>query len=265
MKQLIIIFEFLFLTFTINAQITLEGTLTTSTAISWFNTNSKGIMFYQLPDTITNQIKLYNEDFSIYKTVTINRPVGYTMSVTSFSEQLFNSNSSIEFICTFSKPSLITSYMSTAKIMLYDDNAILLKDFGSYNYYQSIYSYIVSNDTLNKLIITGYSIMSVTPLKCQQFNEIYSLPGSMPNSISELKMSNIQSAFPNPSNTIINLTYALEKGQTSTMKIYKTNGQLIEQKQIDSSFDRILLNVNSYKPGVYFYEYNGISNKFIVN
>ena len=88
----------------------------------------------------------------------------------------------------------------------------------------------------------------------------------MPNNVSELKISNVQTAYPNPTRITINLPYVLDKGQTTMMRrIYKTNGQLMEQKQIDSAFDKILLNVNSYQPGIYLYEYNGVSNKFIVN
>jgi hypothetical protein len=35
-------------------------------------------------------------------------------------------------------------------------------------------------------------------------------------------------------------------------------------KNIDAAFNVIKLNVESYKSGIYIYEYNGISNKFIV-
>ena len=87
----------------------------------------------------------------------------------------------------------------------------------------------------------------------------------MPNNVSELKISDVQSSYPNPSKTIINLPYSLEKGQSAIMKIYKTNGQLIEQKLINSTFNKIRLNVNSYQSGVYIYEFNGISKKFVVN
>jgi hypothetical protein len=69
----------------------------------------------------------------------------------------------------------------------------------------------------------------------------------MPNNVSELNLSNVKSAYPNPAKTIIVLPYVLEKEQTSMIKIYKLNGQLVEQKQIDSDFDKLFLNVEFYQ------------------
>ena len=114
---------------------------------------------------------------------------------------------------------------------------------------------------INKLLIKRYSPWTSQPC----VDEIYSLPGNMPNSITKFNSPNTQMPYPNPINTIINLPYILNDGQTSIMSIFNSNGQLIEQKQIDSVFDKILLNVESYQHGVYVYEYNGISNRFIVN
>ena len=51
----------------------------------------------------------------------------------------------------------------------------------------------------------------------------------------------------------------------SIMNIFNTKGQLIEAKQIDFSFDKILLNISNYSKGVYLYEVNGISKRFVVD
>ncbi|MDR1678374.1 MAG: T9SS type A sorting domain-containing protein [Prevotellaceae bacterium] len=71
--------------------------------------------------------------------------------------------------------------------------------------------------------------------------------------------------YPNPANTIVTLPYKLAQGKTSVMNIYSTSGQLIESKQIDSVFDRILLNVSGYAKGIYLYEANDVSNRFFTN
>jgi hypothetical protein len=221
-------------------------------------------MFLEYPDTINNQIKFYNEDFSVYKTVNIDRPKGYNIDVELISEQLFNLDSSIEFICVFYKQSYTNINGSSTMIKLYNDNGTIVKDFGTYNY-MGAGARIISKGGINQLLIDGDLLTSLNPYKYQYVYQLYSLPGSMPNNVSELKISDIKSAYPNPSKTIVNLPYELAKGQTSTMRIFNINGQLMEQKQIDSEFDKIRLNVNSYKSGTYLYEYNGISKKFIVN
>ena len=48
------------------------------------------------------------------------------------------------------------------------------------------------------------------------------------------------------------------------MRISNIQGQLVELKQIDYVFDKIILNVSNYSKGVYIYEVNGVSNKFVV-
>ena len=56
----------------------------------------------------------------------------------------------------------------------------------------------------------------------------------------------------------------MNKGEQAEMLIYDVNGKMIEKKMIDSTFDKILLNVESYTPGIYFYSVNGVSHKFVV-
>ncbi len=236
------------------AQINLDHTFITNIGLSWVTTSTKGIMYYQNPDTLTNQLKIFNEDYSLYKTVTIPRPIGYSIyGIYNLSDKLFNSDSNIEFICCFLK------YESTAvsKIVLYDENATVIKDFGKYEPYALPWGLINNTIGKTKLCIMQWS----TPFKY----EIYSIAGNMPSSISEAHLSNKQFAYPNPSNTTINLPYSLDNGQTTTLKIFNINGRLIEQKQIDPLFNKILLNVSSYQSGIYIYEYNGVTNKFTVN
>jgi len=84
-----------------------------------------------------------------------------------------------------------------------------------------------------------------------------------PNALNEVV--NIKfNPYPNPAKQIINLPYQLEKGKQATMKIVDINGKQIISKLIDSSFDKLLLDVSEYQKGLYMYEYNGKSGKFLV-
>lgn len=259
MKTFILVF-LLFIPTMFYGQINLEHTFTSDkgagSGVSFFITQTKGIMYYSIGDTITNQIRFYNQDYSLYKSVTINRPKGFTINVTLPSEQLFHSNNSIEFICYFLK-GVTSGYVS--KLIIYDENGTIIKDFGLYNSY--MFPILISNGYFSKL-----NLRSVLMNANKQFvDEVYSLPGNMPSNLPELKISRVKSAYPNPSKSTINLPYALGSNEVSNMRIFKENGQLVDQKIIDSMFDRIILNVESYEKGIYYYEYNGITNKFIVN
>ena len=241
-----------------NAQITLEHTFdspvyfSSSNFIYYYGDAN----YYMSFSSTDNQIKIYNIDYSLYKTVTITPPSGYQIvSVSYLTKTLFNSNDKLEFFVQFTGPT--TDYSVYQTLRLYDEDGIVIKDFGfSYSINPSIHK--INNQY--RLSVVRY-IYSTTIL---YITEIYSLPGSMSYSISEFENSNIQSPFPNPANTVINLPYKLNQGQKSIMRISNIQGQLIELKQIDYVFDKIILNVSNYSKGVYFYEVNGVSNKFVV-
>ena len=48
------------------------------------------------------------------------------------------------------------------------------------------------------------------------------------------------------------------------MNIYDARGVLMDTKTLDPDADWIDINVSAYRPGIYIYEYNGVSNKFVV-
>ena len=93
-------------------------------------------------------------------------------------------------------------------------------------------------------------------------SEIYSIDGYDLNE--KVMATSFGHAYPNPARNTISLSYNLNKGEQAEMLIYDANGKMIEKKTIDSTFDKILLNVESYTPGIYFYSVNGVSHKFVV-
>jgi hypothetical protein len=251
MKKVVTILGLMILTISMKAQISLEHSFNSQGYYTWYFNTEAGIRYYGY-NTTTNQLTFYNIDYSVYKTITMNIASGYKFnSIYCVSDKLFNSDNLIEFI-------FVTYNGTDYSMKLYDENQNELKDFGS-----RYYAVVVTGTSNTKLFVRQITYNSTTQLS-SYLDEIYSLPGSLPTSVSTLKFSNIQTAYPNPTNKIINLPYELENEQTSIMRIYNSNGQLLDQKQINSTFDRIILNVESYHRGIYYYEYNGISNKFIV-
>lgn len=255
-----------------NAQITLEKTYNAiganNTSFSFTlncvyeNTYSSKVVKYMSIDSRDNSFKIYNIDHSLNKSITIPPPTGYSLSIiTLISTKLFNSDDKIEFIVSYSKT---TDGSSVYLMKLLNEDGITIKDFGNS---QSCQLFIGSDNkykllcTNPKLVYTNYP----TVYHIEYTNEVYSLGGIVSSSISALQASPSENPYPNPSNTVINLPYQLSSGSSSTMNIFNLNGQLIEQKTIDSNFNNVLLRVETYKPGIYFFEYNGISNKFIVN
>jgi hypothetical protein len=234
------------------AQITLEKTFTNAGGPTNPFVTDSGIK-YAHTNTTTNKVTIYNSDFSIYKTISFSLSANEEMGAAyHLSDKLFNSDSQIEFIIV-----ITNSTAGTQSMKAYNENKQVIKDFGDRSY-----AHVFHHNGVTKLNVTKLTYNSTTSEYIYK-NEIYSLPGyilSLPNNENDPTLN----AYPNPSNSVINLPYQLTQGQSATMNIYNASGQLVATKEIDSSFDKIKLDVSTYKAGIYFYVYNGITKKFVV-
>ena len=243
----------------LRAQIALEHTFST-----YYTTNP--VMFYENVNLYlwydNHQIKLYNPDYSLYKTITVSLPgnnYSYVGEVL-LPNTVYSTNGKIGFVVIFYDEFDIDGHQSELiGARIYDEDATLLIDLGtSENIFRGISIYKVNNNQY-RFSITRDGV-----------TEIYSLPVkpstvSIGDNVAISGNYNVQQPYPNPAKTAISLPYQLKQGETSVMHIYNNNGQLMETKQIDYVFDKILLNVSGYAKGIYFYEVNGVSNRFIVN
>ncbi|MBQ3749720.1 MAG: T9SS type A sorting domain-containing protein [Bacteroidales bacterium] len=95
---------------------------------------------------------------------------------------------------------------------------------------------------------------------------IYSLGGNYnPSTMATYTQpAGFTNPYPNPSRNTVTLPYTLQPGETSQLRVFNMNGQLLETFHIGSDFDKILLNVSNYPKGTYIYTYNGVSKKFVV-
>ncbi|MDR2009683.1 MAG: T9SS type A sorting domain-containing protein [Bacteroidales bacterium] len=247
-----------------NAQITLEHTFNGQTSYGKYYLFTGDIDYYIMTDDVNNQVKFYNPDYSLYKSVNITPASGYKLNSASlYYTTLFNSDNKIEFIVQFHDPAAISegNHNSNYKLIVYNEDGTIIKDLGSF--YLCSPSICQINNGDYKLVLLKWIYNSGTTT---QKTDIYSLPGTVISGISSLdEGSSDQFPFPNPAGSIINLPYKLNPGETAVMNIYNVQGKLIEQKTVDHSFDKIMLDVSNYQTGNYIYEVNGISNKFIVN
>lgn len=256
MKKIILYISFLFLGLvSANAQINLEHTFTTDYGVTSFMTSTHGLMYYSAD---SSQVKVYNSDYSLYKTITLpGRPVGAYGLVYFFSDNLFDLDSGIEFQVAYLKAPKVT-------YKIIDDDGTVLKDLGEDPYSGGSWGnpfYVIGTGSAVKLLRSSYDDVSN-----KMIDEIYSLPGTAPSNVNLLRSATLDqpAAYPNPAVQIINIPYILEAGQTTTLIIYNQSGMQIEQKTIDSTFKEIRLNVSRYTPGLYLFKYNNMSGRFIV-
>lgn len=267
----------LLLTQTLNAQILLEYTFNEHV---FFNTGVVNGEVNYLTETTTYPensyfttkigdnsytIKVYNLDYSlnINETYYFTPPSGYIVYSVFMSKKLFNSDDNYEFVVTYRKITSVSYDNTHYHCILYNQDGSIIKDFGAGSSI-TVYTMLPVIDNRIKLIVYRYLYDSSNSNLCK--TEIYSVPGNPSGKASELKAIKSQSLpYPNPANSIITLPYQLKQGETSVMHIFDINGQQIETKQVDYVFDKILLNVSEYEKGVYIYEVNGVSSRFLVN
>lgn len=71
--------------------------------------------------------------------------------------------------------------------------------------------------------------------------------------------------YPNPSNTTIHIPISNSKNNSTTLDIFDISGKLIDQKLIIEGAEELILDLKSYKKGIYFFRINGQAGKFTVN
>lgn len=235
MKQLfktftMLLFVSVLFTNKLNAQVTLEHTFEkVAPRVTIFG----NCLYTTINSDESITFTIYNQDYSIYKNFTIPYyGVGY------------------EVACMIS-PELCYIYWYDDDLIstgiLYDTDCNIIKVKEGWLFYNDF--------VLNNNLIFFQN-------KYEDTYEIYSIDGY--ESVKNVRATSFGHAYPNPARNTISLPYNLNKGEQAEMLIYDVNGKMIEKKTIDSTFDKILLNVESYTPGIYFYSVNGISHKFVV-
>ena len=211
-------------------------------------------MTVQFNDTINKTVVVfYNMDGAIYKKLYLSAEYNSVSDVFLPSVKQFNSDDLIEFI--ISRGIKDNNGQIKYACELLNENGDILYQFDKSERIRNILK-ISENKFLLKTSIGSISGGG-------EIYNYYSI-SNLSNSVKSISISKIQQPFPNPSQTTVNLPYQISSGQSATMNIFDVNGKSITTKQIDASADRLQLDVSNYAKGIYLYEYNGKSGKFVV-
>ncbi len=264
MKKIAFLFA-LFASFGYEAQIALEHHYPVSPNFGIIKLHLAGYK-YLMVDLPGSQMKLYNTNHSLYKTITIPNITSSNKQVYALTDQLFNTNSLIEFGLSCVTQTQPPNVSITYTFFVFDENGALLFQRDSATIVQTMTG---ANPMINYDPI--YSIGTGAKLKLgigspALYHEIYALPGSIPCTectegslgivgIQPLTESSTETAhfFPNPANDQLKLKYTLPVGaQKAEIKIYDLQGKLIDELTITNDFDFIYL-PSDYNSGLYLY------------
>jgi hypothetical protein len=264
MKQILSTLILMFSIVALYGQITLQKTYNYSTAVVKLET--LGYKYY-LMDVLASQVRIYNMDHSIFKTINCSVPNGYYLADIKYvSENLFNSDSQIELAYTYYKYVPTSSsyyYIYGAKVINESGSNLLTIDGAQYIYVNK------TGETEYKLFAYCYDY-SISPEKV--WTNIYSLTGSLVSAlnISGSQPDNFLKAYPNPATDIIRVEYVLPDDiKSARLNILDSNGKTVKNFLVDGHSDHLALNVNDLSSGIYLYyiEYDNFrtsSKKLIV-
>jgi len=235
-----------FVTNLVISQITLDHSFSSENLQVY--TNETETFYYTVGQSI-GTIKIYSADYKLYKQFIPTSSVNIS-SYDNFilSKNIFDTDNLLEIV-TYSG-----SYPNYS-IVIYNENGAIVKDFGSgYKFEDEFDFHVYHDNTTNTNKLRLKTSTNVT--------EIYNLPS---NSLAtkEIQTKNKLSAFPIPTNRILNITNP-ENGYNK-IEIYDTIGKLVMVKNFNNSDNQISINVEILSKGVYNYKIGNLSSKFIKN
>lgn len=242
-------------------QITLEHSFPNSEFVYAYTAGND--MRY-LSITQDNKLNIYNPDFSLYKNVDLQLPSGYnaildvdTFNGPSFaiSKHIFNTDDKYEFMIL----AVATGQEYYTKLLLINEDGQLIKDFHpnpsskGYRWYNVFHD---ASANINKLIVNSRLNGSFDK------SDVYSLPTSA-LSAKEIQAKNKLSAFPIPTNKILNVVNP--NNGANKIEVFDTSGKLLINKSFGTFENKISVEVENLPKGIYIYKVGDLSSKFIKN
>ena len=228
-------------------QITLEKTYSSENLQVY--TNSTETFYYSVGQNLST-IKIYNADYTLKKQFTLASPVNIS-SYDNFilSKNIFNTDNLLEIVTT-------SGNYPNYSIKIYNENGVLVKDFGTGYQFEDEFDFHVYYDTnsnKNKLRLFKSSSNST---------EIYNLST---NSLTtkEITDKNKLTAFPIPTNKILNIVNP--NNGNNSLQVYDENGKIVINKLFTNSEKTISLDVEFLPKGIYIYKIGNINSKFLKN
>jgi hypothetical protein len=277
MKKIVLFVCLLFVFSRVSAQISLISSITTSNApdpiLPYLTKFHMSGYKYVTVDYANLVIKVYNTNFSLFKTIAFPATVGGVtlnngnFTVAHLSQQLFDLDSLLEYTMNvYTLGSIIK-----AKFYVFKENGtqIFFRDSAMTENTIAVHDKAIFNQEQLHFNGTGAVLrLQKTPYASGQgFSPtylFYSLPGSLPcsdcssgvvtgkQSIAGSETTNAV-FYPNPVTDQLKLKYELPKDyKTADIKIYDLQGKLIETFKVTDTFDFIYL-PSDYNNGLYLY------------
>jgi hypothetical protein len=253
MKHTLITLALCFVSLLSFGQITLEHTYSTvmpgaSGQFVLFSSNGTKIM---MSDTGTNQVKLYNTDHSLWKTINVPAYSGFRFTNSYLvSDNLFNSDNNIEMIVTY------YGAAATYKSVVIAEDGTVLADLGGALFF-STHS------------VDGHYKLSASTLAAGAYTyDIYSLPGTLPCGLcgnvgvttpvhNNGGTGTLSDATPNPTTGGALISFTLPYGVSdANISITNAAGQIVQEIPVNGQSGQVHISTDNLSSGIYYYNYS---------
>ena len=206
---------------------------------------------YQMIDKTNYEIKLYNLDHTLFKTIPIPTQTASNWAVFYISENLFDTDiSNIEYLVSGLYPNhYVTIYNETGSIISAIENANL----GGLNI-MGRGKPIFNTESGTKMILNSYSL---------GWSRVYSLPGELnqilSSTVNRIKLDEtvLSNSYPNPTMDFTRIDYKLPFGiKEGEIVFFNIHGQEIKRFIVDRYFSSIEISTADLPPGTYYYRLN---------
>lgn len=249
MKKITLVFVSSLSMIILHAQITFEHTYNGYTGVA--DLVNSGCKYY-VADKQAGQLKLYNTNHTLWKSINLSIPAGFEFSyVYHVAEMLYSLDGTVGFVFTYYKTS--PSIVYEARVI--NENGTVLLTVANAT---SAFPYQVCNEGA-KLIATLTDYTSgITSSK------VFSLPGDLYTDMDK-NYSDFLPAYPNPASATVRIPYQLTDGlQDGIISLFDANGNEIRTYQIEKENNELIIGTGMLDPGIYFYSVqagNSILNK----
>lgn len=255
MKKSSFIILWIFFSVSVSGQLTLSESYNYSTSIT--KINDTDYKYFQM-DVPAEQCRLYNPDFSLFKSINLNIPEGqWLYDIRFVSEALFHSDSNIELLYTYYKwfETNATSgegyYIYHSKII--NENGTELLDAPG-----ALYSYVNQTGQDEYSLFLYIYDLSTDPYTIR--TNIYKLPGKPQSQEDNKKSLYSIDSYPNPADDFIIINYQLPPNiESANLHLVDASGREQAVFKVDGFKDHLRLESKNFLPGIYFFflENNG--------
>ena len=204
-------------------------------------------MKYYVMDDINNQCRIYNPDFTLWKTINLSVPSGYYLvDIQYVSDKLFNNDNAVELLYVVYTYDTALGYGTYATYVAGESGNLLLTVSGGG------YSLIYSTDEGPKLLVWvyDYSVSLYTT-----GTRVYSLPDNGLG-INQITASQQEAkVFPNPAQEYIMIPLqGIPSGSRISMKITDGSGKKAEERSFRAQGNLLRVETRHLPAGTYFYQ-----------